>query len=67
MEKEISEKINKFRKRGIWTSIITFLVIPVLLFQIPQGIWRDLEPFAVALVIMIIITLLWTFLFRTLK
>ena len=67
MEKEISEKINKFRKRGIWTSIITFLVIPVLLFLMPKGIWRDLEPFAVALVIMIIITLLWTLLFRTLK
>ena len=67
MEKDLSEKINKFRKRGIWTSIITFLVIPILLFQVPKGIWRDLEPFAVALVIMLIITLLWTLLFRTLK
>ncbi len=67
MEKEISEKINKFRKRGIWTSIITFLVIPSLLFQIPKEIWRDLEPFAVALLVAVIITLLWTLLFRTLK
>jgi hypothetical protein len=67
MENEISEKINKFRKRGIWTSIITFLLIPVLLFLVPKGILSDLEPFAIALVMMVIMTLLWTSLFRTLK
>ena len=67
MEKNNFDKINKFRKRGIITSIITFLIIPILFFAIPKEFFMDFEPFAIAFVIMLIMTLLWTSLFNTLK
>ena len=67
MDSEILEKLNKFRKRGIWTSTITFLVIPILFILLPNDIWREIEPKAITILMIIILTLLWTSVFRALK
>jgi hypothetical protein len=71
---ELNEKIDKFRKRGITVSIITFLVFPVLLYLLNKEIDSGNKEFGnenflifCSLFWMLLSTLLWISLFNKLK
>ena len=71
---ELNEKIDKFRKRGITVSIITFLVFPVILYLLNKEIASDNKDFGnenfltfCYLFSMGLSTLLWISLFSKLK
>ena len=71
---ELNKKIDKFRKRGITVSIITFLVFPVLLYLLTKEISSGNKDFGnekflnfFSLLWMLLSTLLWTSLFNKLK